>query len=132
MKLGQNVPLPEKPSKDILDTFKAPNVNNVFFETNEFTSLCPITGQPDWCLIRISYDPVALCLESKSLKLYLQSFRTEKGFIEQLCERIWEDIDYVVQPSFLSVSIKSTPRGGISIEATKREYCLPRNIKEVA
>lgn len=115
--LGKKSKLPSKPDKRILETFPAPYVWTVTFETSEFTSLCPITGQPDWCTVIISYTPNTLCLESKSLKLYLQSFRNEKGFIEQLASRIRDDINNVLQPSRLTVIIKSTPRGGISVAA---------------
>jgi len=119
MKLGKKVPLPKEPDKKILDTFPNPGVDGVTFFTKEFTSLCPITGQPDWCDVYISYNPSKLCVESKSLKLYLQSYRNEKGFVESLTRRIIDDLRYVLNPLFIFVSLTSTPRGGILIKAEK-------------
>jgi len=116
MKLGKNIPLPEKPSKDILDTFPNPGVTQVTFKTKEFTSLCPITGQPDWVDVEINYRPEKVCIESKSLKLYLQSYRNEKGFIEELATRIAKDLTTVLN-TYVAVWLTSTPRGGVSITA---------------
>lgn len=116
--LGSKILTPGKPSVNILETFEAPKgIDNIEFETDEFTSKCPITGQPDFCYIRIIYHPNKLCVESKSLKLYLQSYRNENGFIEELCVKITNDFVKKIKPHFVRVVLKSTPRGGISVEA---------------
>lgn len=117
--LGSKVATPSSPSVETLEVFDNPGVNKVVFETNEFTSLCPITSAPDWVSLVIYYEPFKLCLESKSLKLYLQSYRNENGFIEQLTERVYNDILSVVKPKFLRIELKCSPRGGISLKATK-------------
>lgn len=116
--LGSKVSTPDKPSIDILETFKAPlDITNVEFETDEFTSKCPITGQPDFANVKIFYYPSDKCLESKSLKLYLQSYRNEKAFIEELATKIYNDIRIKIRPISMEVVIKSVPRGGISVKA---------------
>ncbi|MFA7370041.1 MAG: preQ(1) synthase, partial [Kiritimatiellales bacterium] len=78
---------PKKPDASILETFKNSNPQRdywITFETSEFTSLCPITGQPDFATIKIEYIPNKLCVESKSLKLFLFSFRNEGSFYEDV------------------------------------------------
>lgn len=79
----------------------------------EFTSLCPMTGQPDFATIEIEYTPAAYCVESKSLKLYLGSFRNMGEFHESCVARISKDLVDLLQPSQLRVQGKFTPRGGI-------------------
>lgn len=108
-----------EPSKDILDTFPAPErCSWVTLHQREFTSLCPLTGQPDYGEVTISYMPQGLCLESKSLKLYLSSFRQVRGFAESLTHRICDDIKEVLKTDALEVEMKFAPRGGIDIEVT--------------
>ena len=119
--LGRKVTLPEKPSIDILDSFENPGATEVIFKTNEFTSLCPVTGQPDWATITIVYRPRERCVESKSLKLYLQSFRNEKAFMEKLCSIIFYDLADFLAPRYLNVSVNAVPRGGLALEAKKEE-----------
>lgn len=115
--LGSKVPTPKKPGKNILETFPNPGVGSITFSTAEFTSKCPVTGQPDFCTIEIEYYPRLKCLESKSLKLYLQSYRDEKAFIEQLTKRIYDDIYSILIPIWLRITITSVPRGGIALTA---------------
>jgi len=122
MKLGNQVSVPDKPDAKTLETFKTPGVDYVTFKTKEFTSLCPVTGQPDFAEIEIEYTPDKLCLESKSLKLYLQSYRNERGFIEQLCCKIHNDLRETLNPIFVGITIKSVPRGGVALEAEKNSY----------
>lgn len=117
--LGEKVPTPEKPNKDILETFPNPDVSSVSFYTEEFTSKCPVTGQPDFCSVGIVYTPSFVCLESKSLKLYLQSFRNEAAFVETLTKRIFSDIFDILRPVTLTVEITSKPRGGISLKCRR-------------
>lgn len=101
-----------------LETFpRPPTVVTVTLTTDEFTSLCPITGQPDFQTVSITYRPDKLCLESKSLKLYLWAFREEGHFCEALAARIAADVMAAVQPFSVQVVITQKPRGGIAIVA---------------
>lgn len=88
------------------------------FDCPEFTSLCPVTGQPDFAKIKITYIPDKRCLESKSLKLYLFSFRNTGMFHEEITNRILEDIVAVCEPRWARVRGLMNPRGGISIDVT--------------
>ncbi len=98
------------------DTFPAPpNVTLVSMESDELTGLCPITGQPDWYSIKIDYVPDQLCLESKTLKLYLQKFRNDGIFGESLAGQIADDIFDALKPHSVEVRLVQKPRGGISI-----------------
>ncbi len=94
------------------------------FDCPEFTSLCPITGQPDFAQITITYVPDQLCIESKSLKLYLGSFRNTGMFHEEITNRILEDLTAACQPRSMRVVGRMNPRGGISIQVTA-EYMKP-------
>jgi len=107
--------MPTKPSKT-LQTF--PNSNperdyEISFEAPEFTCLCPMTGQPDFATIRIRYVPDALCVELKSLKLYLWSFRDEGTFHEAVTNRIANDLIALLDPRFIEVEGDFYVRGGI-------------------
>jgi 7-cyano-7-deazaguanine reductase len=117
--LGNKTPTPDKPTISTLETFKNPEVDTIKFTTKEFTSKCPVTGQPDFAEVSILYKPAFLCLESKSLKLYLQSYRNEQAFIETLVVRIYNDILNTLYPTELTVTIKSNPRGGVGLKASK-------------
>lgn len=88
------------------------------FDCPEFTSLCPITSQPDFGHIIIEYVPGERCIESKSLKLYLFSFRNHGSFGEAVVNRILEDLVAVAAPRRAAVTGRFTPRGGISLEVT--------------
>jgi len=96
----------------------------VEFDCPEFTSLCPVTGQPDFARIRITYVPDEQCLESKSLKLYLFAFRNVGMFHEEITNRILEDVVAACQPRWARVQGLMNRRGGISIDVTA-EYCKP-------
>jgi 7-cyano-7-deazaguanine reductase len=105
-------------TKDELETFEAPEgVHEVTFFSDEMTSLCPKTGQPDFYKISIRYAPDEKCLESKSLKLYLQQFRNTGQFIEQLTDQIANELFEVIDPIGIEVVTEMKPRGGISITA---------------
>jgi 7-cyano-7-deazaguanine reductase len=80
----------------------------------EFTSVCPKTGQPDFGTLTFSYVPDLLCVELKSLKLYLQAFRNEGIFYEHVTNRIMDDFVSVIQPRSATLTAEFTPRGGIS------------------
>jgi 7-cyano-7-deazaguanine reductase len=101
-----------------LETFPTPSgVTRVVLESDEVTSLCPVTGQPDWERVRIEFGPGPLCLESKSLKLYFWSFRNEGHFCEALAARIAADVAAALQPRWLKVTVFQKSRGGITITA---------------
>jgi 7-cyano-7-deazaguanine reductase len=107
---------------DILETFDNKHQGRdywVKFNCPEFTSLCPITGQPDFATIYIAYIPDVLMVESKSLKLYLFSFRNHGGFHEDCVNIIMDDLIKLMSPRYIEVWGKFTPRGGISIDP----YC---------
>ena len=94
----------------------APEVLETFLNKHpEFTSLCPITGQPDFAEIRISYIPAERMVESKSLKLYLFSFRNHGDFHEDCVNIIMKDLIRLMDPKYIEVTGLFTPRGGISI-----------------
>jgi len=80
----------------------------------EFTSLCPQTGQPDFGTLTIRYTPAELCVELKSLKLYLQKFRNEGIFYENVTNAIFDDLIALLEPRWLRLEAAFTPRGGIS------------------
>lgn len=102
-----------------LDTFEAPlNCDTVRMISDEVTALCPVTGQPDFYTIIITYIPDELCIESKSLKLYLQSFREQGHFCEAFSEMIAQKVNETIKPMRVEVTVVQKPRGGISIEAT--------------
>ena len=105
--------------KTVLETFENRFTNRdywVKFNCPEFTSLCPITGQPDFATIYISYIPNVKMVESKSLKLYLFSFRNHGAFHEECVNTILNDLVDLLQPRYIEVLGKFLPRGGISID----------------
>lgn len=119
--------MPRKPSKS-LETFANPNPERdyeVSFECPEFTCLCPRTGQPDFATIRIRYVPDRLCVELKSLKLYLWSFRDEGHFHEAVTNRILGDLVKVTRPRRMTVVGDFYVRGGIHTIVTAA-YERPR------
>jgi 7-cyano-7-deazaguanine reductase len=85
---------------------------------SEFTCRCPLTGQPDWARIVIDYRPDGLALETKSLKLYLETFREEGIFHEHLATTIRDDFVAALDPESLQVTVSFNQRGGIAIDAT--------------
>ena len=102
----------------VLETFENRHKDNdywVQFNCPEFTSLCPITGQPDFAEIKIMYIPGERMVESKSLKLYLFSFRNHGDFHEDCVNTIMKDLVRLMQPKYIEVTGLFTPRGGISI-----------------
>ena len=106
----------------VLEVFDNKHPDNdyfVKFNCPEFTSLCPITGQPDFATIYISYIPNIKMVESKSLKLYLFSFRNHGDFHEDCMNVIMKDLIKLMDPKYIEVWGKFTPRGGISIDP----YC---------
>ena len=105
-------------SPEVLETFENKHQGNdywVQFNCPEFTSLCPITGQPDFAEIKIMYIPEKRMVESKSLKLYLFSFRNNGDFHEDCVNIIMKDLVKLMDPKYIEVIGLFTPRGGISI-----------------
>jgi 7-cyano-7-deazaguanine reductase len=102
-----------------LETFPAPEAGQIIeLSTKEFTSFCPVTNQPDFGKIYLVYTPDQTCLETKSLKLYWQSFRDEKEFWEYLAKKMKDDFVDVLDPLYLSVTVSQNPRGGIPLTVT--------------
>jgi len=100
-----------------LETFKVDFPALVALTSNEFTAMCPVTGQPDQYTISVVYTSQKVCLESKSLKLYLQGYRNEGEFVEKLTKKILEDVVKILKPLWAFVQIAQKPRGGIEIIA---------------
>jgi 7-cyano-7-deazaguanine reductase len=104
---------------DHVESFPAPpTVTKVRFSTSEVTSLCPVTGQPDISSVLIEYEPDQLCIESKSLKLYLWSFRDRPVFAERLAAEIAAEVERSTRPHAVRVVVTQHARGGIVTEAT--------------
>jgi 7-cyano-7-deazaguanine reductase len=119
---SQNVKYSSDYNPGVLETFLNKHPDNdyfVKFNCPEFTSLCPITGQPDFATITISYVPGEKMVESKSLKLYLFSFRNHGDFHEDCVNIIMKDLINLMDPKYIEVWGKFLPRGGISIDP----YC---------
>jgi 7-cyano-7-deazaguanine reductase len=102
-----------------LETFENPGVTRVEMTSDELAALCPITGQPDMYVATIEYRPAALCLESKSLKLYLARYRNEGAFCEALAVRIRDDVAEALglEARDVTVTLRQKARGGITITA---------------
>jgi 7-cyano-7-deazaguanine reductase len=112
--------VPTQASKN-LETFPNPRPGRdyqIAFECPEFTCLCPRTGQPDFATVQIRYVPQALCVELKSLKLYLWSFRDEGHFHEDVTNRILDDLVSVLKPRKMTVTGDFKVRGGIHTVVT--------------
>lgn len=103
-----------------LETFANPGVSFVEMTSDELTAVCPVTAQPDLYVATIEFWPQALCLESKSLKLYLSSFRNEGAFCEALAVRIRDDVAAALElpNDKVRVTLEQKARGGITITAT--------------
>ena len=116
--LGRKVAVKDGYNPDILESFVNQHQGNdywVRFNCPEFTTLCPITGQPDFAEIRICYVPDVRMVESKSLKLYLFGFRNNGDFHEDVVNTIMKDLIRLLDPKYIEVTGFFTPRGGISI-----------------
>jgi 7-cyano-7-deazaguanine reductase len=102
-----------------LESFANPGVGDVELVSDELTAVCPITNQPDLYRVSIGYRPVSLCLESKSVKLYLNSFRNEGVFCEALAVRIRDDVAAALElpADAVRVELEQKARGGITITA---------------
>jgi 7-cyano-7-deazaguanine reductase len=103
-----------------LESFPNPGVSHVELTSDELVSVCPVTGQPDMYVATIEYSPGPLCLESKSLKLYLSGFRNEGVFCEALAVRIRDDVAKALELASqdVQVTLEQKSRGGITITAS--------------
>lgn len=113
----------ESPAREQLETFPNPAPGRDYtieIVCPEFTTLCPKTGQPDFGTITFRYTPGAVCIELKSLKLYLQRYRNQGIFYESVVNRLLDDFVAVAQPTRCEVIGAFTPRGGISTTVTCR------------
>jgi 7-cyano-7-deazaguanine reductase len=117
--------MPSKPSKN-LEAFANPQPARdyeILFDCPEFTCLCPLTGQPDFAHFKIRYIPDALCVELKSLKLYLWTFRDQGAFHEDVTNRIMDDLVALTDPRFMEIDAEWFVRGGITthVKVTHRK-----------
>lgn len=119
---GGSMPQLTSPDDAVLESFPSPSPRpyEVTFSTPEFTSLCPVTGQPDYASITIRYVPDRRCVESKSLKQYLGAFRNQAVFAEAITNRILSDVVAAVAPRSAVVVGDFAPRGGIGIRVEAR------------
>jgi 7-cyano-7-deazaguanine reductase len=115
--------IPTSPEEARLETFPNPARRNyrIHFETDDFTSLCPVTGQADFARIDINYIPDRLCVESKSLKFYLAAFRNVRAFNEAVTNRILDDFVRACAPRQAVVTAQFSARGGIAL-TVEAEY----------
>ena len=117
-----------KPSKE-LQTFPNPNPDRdyvIFLECPEFTCLCPMTGQPDFATFEIQYIPDKLCIELKSLKLYLWSYRNEGAYHEAVTNKLLSDLVAACQPRWMEVKGIFNVRGGIETTVTATHGIRPK------
>ena len=120
--------LPATPADARFETFPNPARRNyhIHFETDDFTCLCPVTGQPDFARIDIDYVPDQLCVESKSLKFYLASYRNERAFNEAVTNHILDDFVKACSPREATITAQFSARGGIAL-SVRAEYPDPRS-----
>jgi len=105
----------------LLEVFANPHPGRIYeieIEAPEFTSVCPVTGQPDFGTVRITYVPARTCIELKSLKLYLQQYRMQGIFYEDLTNRILHDLVSACAPGWMRLVTEWRPRGGITTRVT--------------
>lgn len=133
--LGKKTEYKNEYAPEVLEAFDNKHPNNdywVTFECPEFTSLCPITGQPDFATIRINYIPDIKMVESKSLKLYLFSFRNHGAFHEDCVNIIMNDLIELMSPKYIEITGIFTPRGGISIYPYANYGCTGTKYEQMA
>ena len=129
--LGRRVPLPGSPDKATLESVANPHPGNdyvVRFTAPEFTCLCPMTGQPDFAHFVIDYVPGKRLVESKSLKLFLNSFRSTGAFHEDATLLVAKRVVAAIKPKFLRIAGYWYPRGGMPIDVFWQTGKLPSGI----
>jgi 7-cyano-7-deazaguanine reductase len=131
LQLGRAVSIPESPDRAVLDAVPNPHSDTdyaVRFTAPEFTTLCPITGQPDFAHFVIDYVPGRQLLESKSLKLVLASFRNEAAFHEDCTVNIGKRVVAAIKPKYLRIAGFWYPRGGIPIDVFWQTGKCPKDV----
>jgi 7-cyano-7-deazaguanine reductase len=131
MQLGRPVAISASPEDAVLDAVANPHPREAYvvrFTAPEFTTLCPITGQPDFAHFVIDYCPAKSLVESKSLKLFLSSFRNTAAFHEDCTLEIGKRIAAAIKPTYLRIAGFWYPRGGMPIDVFWQTGRLPRNI----
>ena len=129
--LGQASALPASPDDAELERVPAPHQGESYlvrFTAPEFTSICPVTGQPDFAHLVIDYVPGKWIVESKSLKLYLGSYRNHGAFHEDCTVRIGMDLKKLLQPKWLRIGGYWYPRGGIPIDVFWQTGSVPKGL----
>jgi len=129
--LGRRVPLPKSPDEAKLEAVANPHPGNAYvvrFTTPEFTCLCPVTGQPDFAHFVIDYVPGGQLVESKSLKLFLSSFRNHAAFHEDCTLTIAKRIAAAIKPKYLRIAGYWYPRGGMPIDVFWQTGKLPAGV----
>jgi 7-cyano-7-deazaguanine reductase len=129
--LGQQSPLPESPQTALLERVPNPHSDTLYvarFTQPEFTSLCPVTGQPDFAHLVIDYVPKQWLVESKSLKLYLGAFRNHGAFHEDCTVAVGKRIAGLLDPHFLRIGGYWYPRGGMPIDVFWQTGELPQGV----
>jgi 7-cyano-7-deazaguanine reductase len=131
LQLGRPAPLPASPDKAVLDRVPNPHPGSNYvtrFTIPEFTTLCPMTGQPDFAHLVIDYVPDRWLVESKSLKLYLASFRNHGAFHEDCTVAIGKRLAQTLKPKWLRIGGYWYPRGGIPIDVFWQTGRLPKDV----
>jgi 7-cyano-7-deazaguanine reductase len=131
LQLGRPTPIPSSPGKAVLDRVPNPHAGTNYvarFTAPEFTTLCKITGQPDFAHLVIDYVPGKFLLESKSLKLYLFSFRNQDAFHEDATVAIGKRLYDFLKPKWLRIGGYWYPRGGIPIDVFWQAGRLPKDV----
>jgi 7-cyano-7-deazaguanine reductase len=129
--LGARTALPESPEAAVLETVPNPHPGTLYlvrFTAPEFTSLCPLTGQPDFAHLVIDYVPEGLLVESKSLKLFLGSFRNHGAFHEDCTVGIARRLEAALQPKWLRIGGYWYPRGGMPIDVFYQSGPAPEGL----
>jgi 7-cyano-7-deazaguanine reductase len=129
--LGREARIPASPKTAVLDRVSNPHTDTSYlarFIVPEFTTLCPITGQPDFAHLVIDYVPRRWLVESKSLKFYLASFRNHAGFHEDCTVAIGKRLTNLLKPRWLRIGGYWYPRGGIPIDVFWQSGRLPANV----
>jgi 7-cyano-7-deazaguanine reductase len=129
--LGKPTSLPASPDKAMLDRVPNPHSDTDYiarFTAPEFTTLCPITGQPDFAYLMIDYAPRQWLIESKSLKLYLASFRNHGAFHEDCTVAVGKKLTSLLKPKFLRIGGYWYPRGGMPIDVFWQTGKLPAGV----
>jgi 7-cyano-7-deazaguanine reductase len=131
LQLGRKVPIPASPKQAVLDAVANPHPRDdyvVRFTAPEFTTLCPITGQPDFAHFVIDYCPAKSLIESKSLKLFLSSFRNVAAFHEDCTMTIGKRVAVAIRPKYLRIAGFWYPRGGMPIDVFWQTGRVPRAV----